>query len=874
MSLYESSAKSFSVPPGFVLTVDFFQSWLEQIQETKAWNDYVIHSSLAVVTKEDCDAIKGACKEILSMSDEQMALLQQAIATAFGDNNLGIVAVRSSSPEEDLAGMSFAGGYETTLGVTWETLQDAIIDSFASMFDHRIHLYKIQHAIPTDAPKIAIIIQRQIASTVSGVGFSINPSNNCYDEIMISANFGLGESVVGGIITPDTYVVDRFQSLHKVIVSKKVAEKTSAIWLDTTGAGGTRQDDNQDPTAQALTDEQILKVADLVARVEEHGGDCAPVDTEWAFDKNGKLYLLQARPVTAYIPLFPEMITKRGQEKRLYLDIMIMSQGFSDPLSVLGLDLWKTILKRIKPTMSTDGFDGLVWNLHGREYMSISNMMKMTGGKAMINTVLRSYDKALDRAFDSIDLKDYEPSYMPEGAKGVMRKQLAQLWKIMPNLLRGLYQGDSAMTEYIDGTNAMIERNHADNCSKDELFREAYEELMGQYEEVMPPVAGGLIAGVISRGWLHRMFSTCEGAKDHLISMCMDLKGNPTSMMGHAMVRLASFPEFQETDSSETFLQKLKEETFSPKFMAEYNDYIKKFGCRGIREIDAATPRTHEDQGGLFNTLNQIDVKDNRIINVRERRDKAYRELLKMAKHIGKEKQFVHHAGIIQSLLGYREHPKYMLVVMIDRMRRHALNIAKEFVAQGRLDKEEQIFALTIDQVTEAQTNSQMKLLPLVDASLAPYQKVSHVKNWPLLIDSRGKIIRGTRQDGAASEDGTLIGDPISPGMAKGRAKVLMSPYEKLLESGEILVARFTEPSWTPLFINAAGVVMEVGGPMQHGAIIAREYGIPCVSGMVNATKLISDGDLLEVDGSSGTVRILVDKNDAVGARVENGPKD
>lgn len=167
-----------------------------------------------------------------------------------------------------------------------------------------------------------------------------------------------------------------------------------------------------------------------------------------------------------------------------------------------------------------------------------------------------------------------------------------------------------------------------------------------------------------------------------------------------------------------------------------------------------------------------------------------------------------------------------------------------------------------------------MKLLPLVDASLAPYQKVSHVKNWPLLIDSRGKIIRGTRQDGAASEDGTLLGDPISPGMATGRAKVLMSPYEKLLESGEILVACFTEPSWTPLFINAAGVVMEVGGPMQHGAIIAREYGIPCVSGMVNATKLISDGDLLEVDGSSGTVRILVDKNDAVGARVENGPKD
>ena len=158
---------------------------------------------------------------------------------------------------------------------------------------------------------------------------------------------------------------------------------------------------------------------------------------------------------------------------------------------------------------------------------------------------------------------------------------------------------------------------------------------------------------------------------------------------------------------------------------------------------------------------------------------------------------------------------------MIDRMRRHALKVGEAFVSQGRLENVDQIFALTIEQVTEAQKNSDMKLLPLVKANMEPVEKVSHVKNWPVLIDSRGKIIRGIRKDEDV-EEGTLLGDQISPGHVKGKAKVLMSPYEKPVESGEILVARFTEPSWTPIFINTAGVVLEVGGPMQHGAIIAR----------------------------------------------------
>ena len=205
--------------------------------------------------------------------------------------------------------------------------------------------------------------------------------------------------------------------------------------------------------------------------------------------------------------------------------------------------------------------------------------------------------------------------------------------------------------------------------------------------------------------------------------------------------------------------------------------------------------------------------------------------------------------------MGYRETPKYLLVVMVGELRKRALELGKQFVSQGRLEAPDQVFDLTIDQVSEAEANSGLDLQPLREKNLEPRKAVAHVKNrdWPKIVDSRGKIFKYVR----TSNEGDLVGEPISTGTVRGKAKVLGSPYEKPLVKGEILVTRATEPSWTPIFIHAAGVVLEIGGPLQHGAIIAREYGIPCVSGIEGATNLIKDGNLLEVDGTSGLVRII-----------------
>ena len=181
-------------------------------------------------------------------------------------------------------------------------------------------------------------------------------------------------------------------------------------------------------------------------------------------------------------------------------------------------------------------------------------------------------------------------------------------------------------------------------------------------------------------------------------------------------------------------------------------------------------------------------------------------------------------------------------VYMVAMYRRRALKLGHRFVEQGRLDEPSQIFDLTMQEISRAESDPHIDLRSLIHAHLEPYYCVQNVNSWPMLIDSRGKILRESRREDHYSNDpSVLLGDPVAPGSAQGKAKILNSPYEKPLNSGEILVARFTEPSWTPIFINASAVIMEVGGPLQHGSIIAREYGIPCISGVDNATNLIKD---------------------------------
>ena len=833
-SLIKSRLAGFNVPDGFVLSVQFFKEWTDQVKSTGLWQKFLQEKN-----RETCDALLEFAGR-LCFTSEQAAVLK-IFAEKMPQNEL--FAVRSSSPQEDLTLTSFAGQYQTFLGVALPELEKKITDAYSSMFDFRVVEYKQQNNLPVDDPGIAVIVQQQIKSEISGISFSLNPENNAFDEVLINAGFGLGETIVSGQITPDSYIVDK---LTNKILSKKITHKDFALHIK--NGGGTMEEKNPDPEMQVLSDADILRVTALAAGCEKHYGK--PMDIEWALEK-GELFLLQARPITTYNPLFPELITKPGEPKKLYLDLILLTQGFSEPLSVLGLDIWGRMMDTTKQGTMPQGEGGYVVNAAGREYSVISNMAKGMG-KGVFR-MIQSYELPIREVFKSIDLKqEYMPAKKTPEMKQAARDTIKMGLRLAPCLIAGLLNPEKqaicfenfAEETYRYFTIGMLKEGDFSelvNCGN-----RRFADLCSEYLRVA-------LSGQLSLNKLNKLFKA-QGAADLVSLLAAGLPTNPTALMGQKILELASQKELQETASKEEFARKVSEGSYSESFMEIYRAFMQRFGARGIKEVDIATSRISEDPQIFFEQLKAMDIQQNNLVDLKERKKRAYANLLETARSMGKEKTFVMHAQRLE-LLGYREVPKDLLVVMVAELRKRALDLGRKFSAQGRLDSPEQIFDLSIDQVSEAESNPGLDLYSLRERNLLPRQAAAHVKprNWPKIVDSRGRIFRYLR----VKEDGDLAGEPISPGTVRGYARVLNSPYDKPLKRGEILVTRATEPSWTPIFIHAAGVVLEIGGPLQHGAIIAREYGIPCVSGIDEATNLIHDGDMLEVDGSAGLVKII-----------------
>jgi len=830
-ALIETTNAGFPVPEGIALSVEFFSVWLDAVKSSDTFKAAIIDT-----TKEKCDDVK-ALAESMKFDETQRTVFNKAFEHLEGE----VFAVRSSSPEEDLEGTSFAGMYETYLGTKRSDIEKMIARAFSSCFDFRVMEYKKQNNLDLSGTSIAIVIQKQIASDVSGVGFSLNPLNNCYDEVVINASFGLGEAIVSGIVTPDMYIYD---SVEKKIIEKKINEKEIALWLK--ADGGIEEKENVNKGEQALTNEEIVELSNLIKKCEAYYGK--PMDTEWAYE-DGKLYLLQSRPITTYIPFFEELLTEPGEKKRFYLDVMVMTQGFDEPMSVLGLELWSDMLYEIKGGMFTSQANGTAPALHGREYFSLTDVQKLVGSKS-IKKIVSGYDGNVKKIFEEIDLDAHLPDEKPAGTEKYKSMMFKMVTGMLPGMMKGAFKGhESVVSEYNVVADQVIKK--AKSLNKDADFKDNAAQVSKLLLEVMGTITI-MLSGMLSQQSIKKMFKGDDIEKE-IIALSMDLDGNPTSAMGHLLFKMACYGEFKKIESREEFVRKCETRKFTNEFLKDYDEFMEKYAVRGMREIDVASMRVYEDLGMLYDKLVDINIEDNQITTVKEKRQESYDKLLNAARAKGKEKKFVKAAKRYQDTFGYREHPKYLIVYILAMLHDMCLEMAEAWVRVGRLEDPYHVFDLHVDEISRAQKDSNFDMKAAREKNIEGYRKVAHVTDWPLVIDSRGKIHKPKLE----IKDGDIAGDPIAPGKIVGKAKVLRSPYEKPLEKGEILIARNTEPSWTPIFINAAGVVMEIGGPLQHGGIIAREYGIPCVSGLIGIMDIVKDGDLLEVDGYNGIVKIL-----------------
>lgn len=854
LALIQMTGAGMPVPPGFVLSVKFFEPWLDTLKTAPAW---------AKLTCGDEGEIRQAAQTLqelsraLQLNEQQKQELDETLKL-FRERHPGhLYAVRSSSPEEDLEGASFAGGYETSLGVTVAAIADAVRHSFTSSFDERVFLYKKEHGFRLDQPRIAVIVQQQVDADSAGVAFSLNPLNNCYDEAVINANHGLGESVVAGEADPDVFIVDK---LKREIIETRIGSKQTVVRLN--AQGGTTQSTQGNSGEASITPPQVLELTALLTKVEAYYQK--PVDIEWAIE-DGRLYLLQARPITTYLPLPEEMVTAPGQPRRLYANSTLIEQGLQEPLSVLGTDFLGYVLKQVGGQVGKEaiGPDGITFTASGGYYMNLSYALKLGMGNAALAPGSIG-DPQTTAILDSIDLKPYLAVELPQKLKAARGKMVFSMIPLATAILTAYLRPEHTLRNYqaaLPHETRRFETFSGDGLSLQAQALELCELLPFFYGKCVIPMT---LAAQIAQQRIRGLFkSELSQVQDHLINLGVALPGNKTTEMGEWMYALASSPEISRYASAADFGAALEGKRLSPEFVQAWEQFMAEFGARCPTEIDIATPRPQEQPALFFEQLKNMALaihSRNGSISffeeARAKREAAYQALYAVALKKGKNqaKKLEKYYKTWLTFGGYRETGKHYVVKVITLFRRQALAIAQTLVHAGRLDTPEQIFDLTIADIDQARSNPRLDLRALAYKRTQIIHKIRKSHRVARIIDSRGKIYLPPHK---AAADGELSGIPISPGIARGRVKVFHHANDKQLLPGEILVARATDPGWTPLFIHASGILLEIGGALQHGAVVAREYGIPCVSGLDDITSKLVDGQMVEVDGSNGVVRVL-----------------
>ena len=860
-SLIRMAEAGLPVPPGAVLTTAFFAPWFDEIKTSATW------TTLASAMPDQWPALCHDLKRLapaLPLTPGQRNALDALRTDLAAPGDEALFAVRSSSPEEDLATASFAGGYETRLGVRPADLEDAVRHCFASSLDERVFVYKKEHGFDVLAPRIAVVVQQQIDSAVAGVGFSLNPLTNDYDEAVIDANWGLGESVVAGFASPDHFIVDK---VGRQVVEEMLGAKQVSIWLK--ADGGTIHRENHRSDERTLSDAQLVELTDMMGRIEALYEK--PMDVEWAY-AGGRLYVLQARPITTYVPLPPEMMTRPGERRMLYTDLGLSSGlTINAPISPMGLAWMKESVTSLGEmffgslNLDLTFEQGLWFFAGGRMYQNLSNAMWLGNPQKMAKAGAES-DVLMSEILATIDVKQYRSLKRPPWARLRMLRYVPRfLWRMRSafgNTLWAILAPERARRTYqqkIDVYESETIKQIDYSLPLDE-FSQTYAVLSMRY--LFGVTMAALGAGLGAVALVDRVVGKKKPAEIQALAekLKVGFPGNVVAEMGIALFRLARMVDRSDFEDLDRLAERIEQRQMPSAFLSAWDDFLSTYGCRGPLEMDLASPRYADDPALALRQMSFMAVDDagfdpeaahQRLI---EERRQAYEALMKRLGWLRRALlRRVHR--IIDLFAGTRDTPKHHNLLFYYAVRKRLLIEGRRLVEEGRLDAAEDLFELTFDDLDAAAQDPSLDLRALREERTR-FLKIlaAQVTGFPAVIDSRGRILRPPpRQE----KPGELSGMAVSPGVVSGPVKVLHHPHEKPVNKGDVLVAHTTDPGWTPLFVNAAAVVLEVGGVLQHGAVVAREYGKPCVAGIDRVTTRLHDGQQVEVDGTAGVVRLL-----------------
>jgi phosphohistidine swiveling domain-containing protein len=852
------SSVKLPVPAGFCVTTDAYRRVVQQ-----RLDDLMDKLAGGTDPAGVAAAAEEARQRVLAVATP--AELRTAISDHY--NALGedeAVAVRSSATAEDLATASFAGQQDTYLNVVGSAaLLDAVRHCWASLWTDRAVSYRNANGIDHRSVALAVVVQRMIDAAVAGVLFTANSVTGNRNETVIDASPGLGEAVVSGAVNPDHFVVN---SIDRKVVSRRLGDKR--VMITSVPGGGTIHQQLADQSSEAcLADEQVLQLVDLGQRVQQHYG--SPQDTEWALDSTGNFWLTQARPITT---LYPLARTHRPGLRVLFC--FSLAQGLTRPITPMGIAAIRLIGTSVARQLGIPLAQPLagppaIHAIGQRFFLDITSALRNPIGRRV---VIGAFGVMEARASAVLKTLAERPEFSIESSRRTVIRRVGKALvrnKVPLRVVAGL-----AHPELAYGAIAATERRlrravtlPANATASERL--DFIEQRLGELfflivPRTLPYFVGGLWMLAASRRLLHDVAQPGE-----LQEVLRSLPHNITTEMDLKLWELTE--EIRNDDASRSvftdlavpsLLERYRERALPAVAQRGLQAFLRRFGHRAVAEIDLGMPRWSDDPSHLLGVISNYLRLDNDapdpVSQFRAGEATAESMITSLTGRAAERSRLrARIAGWtlrrVRQLAGLRESPKFLLIIALTAMREHLKAVGHELTAKQVIDQVDDVFFLDLGDARRGLAGEDLRAL--VAERREAYQEELKRRHIPRLILSDGTEPEAVAA-GAARGDGALSGSPASTGTVTGRARVVLDPVGAHLEPGEILVAPSTDPGWTPLFLTAGGLVMEMGGAMSHGAVVAREYGIPAVVGVPEATNKIETGQLITVDGAAGLVSL------------------
>ena len=877
-NLLELAAAGFNVPHFSVITNRYFKEViLKEIEmyNQEAGNNDEIKDWNAVFSGNTERKIENIIRIIKNHKIKEE--FEKEIENALNEESY--YAVRSSSIEEDSSNFSFAGQFETYLYVKKENMLEKIKEVWISSFSNHVMKYRKEGKINNEINVPAVIIQEMVNSEKAGVGFSVNPVNNNYDEVVISGTYGLGTSIVDGDENGDLFIYNKkTKEIKKEIRTKKIRQV-----LDFENKKIKTEEINIEE--EILNDSEVCELGENIINIEKYYGK--PQDMEWAFEKE-KLYILQSRPIT----------TLEKTDKKTYNTIIWDNSNIVESYPEITLPLtfsfirkaYSDVYKRFSEITGVpakvvesyqDIYDNMLGLLKGRVYYNLINWYKLlmlfpnSKGNSKFMEQMMGVKKELSEENLNENLLEAEGKMTGfEKFRNKLEKYKAGFTLFMNMFLieKKAEKFYKIIDENLNGKNSDLSNKNIKELKKYYKFLE--NKFLKNWE--IPIINDFLVMvwfGLSKKMAEKYIKDDFEKAHNTLIAQ----EGNsmisvePSKYIKKMSLMIKNDKSLKDEikniiNKNEKSLVEIFKLTQNAKFNSTLNEYMEKFGDRTVHELKLEAPTLREEPLFLIKMIYSLSITENvqehAKRNILEEQKKIYDSLKinPIKKYLLKKTLFY-----AKKFIRLRENLRYERTKVFGTVRKIMKKMGVHLKNNNLINNEKDVFYLTVDEIFGLVDGSiiDVELKKLIELRKEEYKKYETEAILPDRFLTRGFLGENFYYEDLTGnsqlDENTLQGTGCSKGIVKGKVKIVLNPMDTQVEDGDIIITKSTDPSWVMVFPLLKGLIVEKGSLLSHSAIISREMNIPAIVGVQGATSILKTGDMVQFDGSTGIIKKLND---------------